>query len=127
MAWWDLPVLRICIYYYADPDPGSQKCPSGSGSRGVNTKEEKLHQKFFNLIFQNDIKKLLQINRILTFDLPVLYSPNEPEILLGLCTSWIRIRICPCRSGSGRPFLSGSGSATLLAGSDNKNSPTHQH
>ena len=40
--------LRIRIYYYADPDPGSQKCPHGSGSKGVNTKEEKLHQKLFN-------------------------------------------------------------------------------
>ena len=35
------PVLRIRIYYYVDPDPGSQKCPYGSGSKGVNTKEEK--------------------------------------------------------------------------------------
>ena len=26
------PVLRIRIYYYADPDPGSKKCPYGSGS-----------------------------------------------------------------------------------------------
>ena len=25
------PVLRIRIYYYADPDPGSKKCPYGSG------------------------------------------------------------------------------------------------
>ena len=25
-------VLRIRIYYYADPDPGSKKCPYGSGS-----------------------------------------------------------------------------------------------
>ena len=42
-------VLRIRIYYYADadPDPGSKKCPNGagSGSLGVKTKEEKLHQK----------------------------------------------------------------------------------
>ena len=27
-----LTVLRIRIYYYADPDPGSKKCPYGSGS-----------------------------------------------------------------------------------------------
>ena len=41
-------VLRIRIYYYADP--GYQKCPYGSESQGVlvNTKEEKLHQKMFN-------------------------------------------------------------------------------
>ena len=25
-------VLRIRIYYYADPDPGFKKCPYGSGS-----------------------------------------------------------------------------------------------
>ena len=25
-------VLWIRIYYYADPDPGSKKCPYGSGS-----------------------------------------------------------------------------------------------
>ena len=25
-------VLRIRIYYYVDPDPGSKKCPYGSGS-----------------------------------------------------------------------------------------------
>ena len=39
-------VLRIRIYYYADP--GSKKCPYGSGSLGVKTKEEKLHQKIFD-------------------------------------------------------------------------------
>ena len=26
------PVLRIRINYYADTDPGSKKCPYGSGS-----------------------------------------------------------------------------------------------
>ena len=31
--------------------------------RVVNTKEEKLHQQMFNLIFQNDIKKSLKINK----------------------------------------------------------------
>ena len=60
-------VLRIRIYYYADP--GSQKCPYGSGSKGVNTNVEKLHQEPFNQIYKNDIKKLLKnhyklINRI---------------------------------------------------------------
>ena len=53
-------VLRIRIYYYAEPDPnpGSQKCLYGSGSKGVGTKEEKLHQQqqVFYLIFQNGIK-----------------------------------------------------------------------
>ena len=33
-------VFRICISFHADPDPGSQKCPYGSGSKEVNTKEE---------------------------------------------------------------------------------------
>ena len=39
---------------------------------------------------------------ILTFMFPVLYSPNEPVYFLGFFTSWIqiRIRICPCGSGS---------------------------
>ena len=32
--------------------------------RGVNTKEEKLHQQIFNSIFQNDIKKSLKINKL---------------------------------------------------------------
>ena len=41
--------------------------------------------------------------RILTFDLQVLYSPNEPLHFLGFFTSWIRIRIYPY--GSGRLFL----------------------
>ena len=60
--WHKKAVFWICIYYYADPDLGSQKCPhgSGSGSKGVNTKEEKLHQKLFNYIFQKDIKKSLK-------------------------------------------------------------------
>ena len=36
------PVFRIRVSFHADPDPGSQKCPygSGSGSKEVNTKEE---------------------------------------------------------------------------------------
>ena len=98
------PVLRIRIYYYVDPDPGSQKCPYGSGSKGVNTKEEKLHQKMFNLIFQKrtfkNHKKFIKnrynvkyYKRILTFDLPFLYSPNELVNFLGFFTSWIWIRI----------------------------------
>ena len=37
-------------------------------------------------------------NRILTFKFPVLYSPNETVYFLGIFTSWIRCRICPCRS-----------------------------
>ena len=36
-------VLRIRIYYYADPDPGPKKRPYGS--EGIKTKEEKLHTK----------------------------------------------------------------------------------
>ena len=42
---------------------------------------------------------------IFTFDFPVLYSPNEPVNFLGFFTFLFRIRICPCGSGSGRPFL----------------------
>ena len=57
-----LAVLQICIYYYADPDPGSKESPYGSGSQGVKTKE-KLHQKIFNSIFHNEIKKSLKINK----------------------------------------------------------------
>ena len=34
--------------FYADPDPGSQKCPYVPDPKVVNTKEEKLHQKMFN-------------------------------------------------------------------------------
>ena len=36
------PVFRIRISFHADPDldPGSQKCPYGSGSKEENTKEE---------------------------------------------------------------------------------------
>ena len=39
------------------------------------------------------------------FYIPVLYSPNKPVYFLGFFTSWIRFRICPWGSGSGRPFL----------------------
>ena len=62
--------------------------------RGVNTKEEKLHQQIFNSIFQNDIKKSLKINKLninlntgITKDpyfiFPVLYSTDEPVHILG--------------------------------------------
>ena len=51
--------------------------------------------------------------RILTFVLPVLFSPHEPVHFLGFFTSWIRIRIQ-------EDFLNadpcGSGSATLCTG-----------
>ena len=50
------PVFRIRISFYADPNPGSQKCPyrtdpdpiADPDPRGINTKEEKFHQKLFN-------------------------------------------------------------------------------
>ena len=42
-------VFRIRISFYADPD-------ADPDPRGVNIKEEKLHQQMFNYIFQNDIK-----------------------------------------------------------------------
>ena len=38
--WIFVPVFRIRTSFHADPDPGSQKCPHGSGSKEVNTKEE---------------------------------------------------------------------------------------
>ena len=42
---------------------------------------------------------------ILTFDLPVMYSPHEPVHFLGFLTSWIGIQeeflnADPCGSGS---------------------------
>ena len=49
--------------FYTDPDLGSKKCPNGSGSKGVNNKKEKLHQKIVNKIFQNDMNKSLKINK----------------------------------------------------------------
>ena len=50
------PVFRIRISFYADPNPGSQKCPyrtdpdpiADPDPRGINTEEEKFHQKLFN-------------------------------------------------------------------------------
>ena len=48
-------IMQIRIWdtknVHMDPDPDP---------RGVNTKEEKLHQKLFNYIFQKDIKKSLK-------------------------------------------------------------------
>ena len=44
-------VLRIRIYYYADPNPGPKKCPYGS--EGIKTKEEKLHTKNVQLNLSN--------------------------------------------------------------------------
>ena len=43
-----IPVLRIRMKTYADadPDPGSQKCSYGYGSKEVNTREKKLHNFF---------------------------------------------------------------------------------
>ena len=52
-------VFRIRISFHADPDPGSQKCPYGSGSRplifysdldpkGVKIKEDNLYKQIFN-------------------------------------------------------------------------------
>ena len=37
---------QCCIII--DADPGSKKCSYGSGSYGVKTKEEKIHQKIVN-------------------------------------------------------------------------------
>ena len=41
-----LAVFRIRISFYVDPNPGSQKCPYGSGSKGINTEEEKIDKNF---------------------------------------------------------------------------------
>ena len=67
-------VFRIRISFHADPDPGSLKCPYGSGSRplifysdpdpkGVKIKEDNLYKQIFNKIFQNDIKTPLKIRK----------------------------------------------------------------
>ena len=67
-------VFLIRIRFHANPDPGSQKCPYGSGSRplifysdpdpkGVKIKENKERKQIFNLIFQNDIKTPLKISK----------------------------------------------------------------
>ena len=69
-------MFRIRISFHADPDPGSQKCSYGSGSRPlifysdpytdpkeVKIKEDNLYQQIFNKIFQNDIKKPLKISK----------------------------------------------------------------
>ena len=62
------PVLRIRISFHADPDLGSQKCPYGSGwgsgSKEVNTKEEKLHQKISTKYFKMTLKKSLKLTVI---------------------------------------------------------------
>ena len=75
------PVFRIRISFYADPNPGSQKCPYGSGSKGVNTKEEKYTNKFstksFKITLKNHYKLTKNYKRILTCIIPVLYTPNE--------------------------------------------------
>ena len=57
------PVFWIRISFHADPDPGSQKCPYGSGSEsrsrplilysdpdptGLKIKEDNLNQQIFN-------------------------------------------------------------------------------
>ena len=41
-----LAVLRICIYYYADPDPGSKESPYGSGSIKKNYTKKILTKSF---------------------------------------------------------------------------------
>ena len=56
-----LAVFWICIRFHADPDPGSLKCPYGSGSgsrplifysdpdpKGVKIKEDNLYKQIFN-------------------------------------------------------------------------------
>ena len=69
-------MFRIRISFHADPDPGSLKCPYGSGSgsrplifysdpdpKGVKIKEDNLNKQIFNKIFQNDIKTPLKIRK----------------------------------------------------------------
>ena len=70
--------------FSSDPDP-----------KGVKIKEDNLYQQNSTTFF-----KVLQKDPYFMF--PVLYSPEEPVYFLGFFTSWIRIRICPCGSGSRR-------------------------
>ena len=66
------PVFRIRLSFHADP--GSQKCPFGSGSRplifysnpdprGVKIKKGNLYHQIFNKIVKDDIKTLLKISK----------------------------------------------------------------
>ena len=65
-------MLRIRVSIH--PDPGSLKCPYGSGSRplifssdpdpkGVKVKEDNLYKQIFNQIFPNDIKTPLKFRK----------------------------------------------------------------
>ena len=86
-------VFRIRISFHADPDsdpdPGSLKCPYGSGSgplifysdpdpKVVKIKEDNLYQQIFNYIFLNDIKTPLKISihKVLQKD-PYLYVSSS--------------------------------------------------
>ena len=100
--------FRIRISFYADPNPGSQKSPHGSGSiifyadpdpGGVNIKKEKLHQQIFNWIFKNDIEKSKWIKKNINLGITkgslLLFVQFCIHLMnfLGFFTSWIRIRI----------------------------------
>ena len=86
-------VFRIRISFHADPDPGSQKCPYGSGSKKVNTKEEEeVHKKFLNQIFQNDIKKSLQINKQ-TINLSITKAKGILLLFLQFCFHLLNLYI----------------------------------
>ena len=74
-------VLRIRIYYYADP--GSKICSYGSGYTNI------FSTKSFKITIKNHYKFFKSYKRILTFDLPVLHSHNELKHFLAF---FVRIR-----------------------------------
>ena len=47
--------------FFADPDPGSQKCPYGSGSKGVNTKKKSYTKKGSNKSFIKTLKNYYKL------------------------------------------------------------------
>ena len=100
------PVFRIRLSFHADP--GSQKCPFGSGSRplifysnpdprGVKIKKGNLYHQIFNKIVKDDIKTLLKIS-----EQKVLQK--DPCFCEGQNTWAARIRLISFRSKS-RAFI----------------------
>ena len=119
------PVLQIRIYsiimririrdpknVHMDPylDPDADPYP-----RGYRLKKKNYIKFFLTKYFKMTLKNHRKINKqniilsitkgcLLTFDLPVLYSPQESVHFLGFFTSWIWIHICPWGSGSDGTF-----------------------
>ena len=72
-----------------DVDPRGKSPNKKNYTNKCSTKSFKMTLKIIKINKQNII---LRKKWILTFDLPVLYSPNDPVHFLGFFTSWIRIR-----------------------------------